>query len=142
MAFTINQTGIERGATKLVFESAPIILERHAEDAADAAYEISLTGAPVVTQFVRTQTQSFLRFRLRLVAGSDVATLTTLMAGSGPVTVKLTPGSATTIQCMFGPRAEQKFMPFNDEYATGKPDGSAVDAAFIQYRVDLMMLRM
>ena len=142
MAFTINQTGIERGATKLVFESAPIILERHAEDAADSAFEVSLTGAPIVTQFTRSQAQTFLRFRLRLVSGADVATLSTLMAGAGPVTVKLTPGSAATIQCMFGPRANQTFMPFNDDYATGKPDGSAVDAAFIQYRVDLMMLRM
>jgi len=142
MSFTINQTGIERGAIQLIFESAPIILKRHDEDAADSAYEISLTGTPVVTQFVRAQAQSFLRFRLRLVSGSDVATLSTLMAGDGPVTVKLTPGSTTTISCMFGPRDDQKFEPFSGDYATGQSDGSAVDPIFVQYRVDLLMLRL
>ncbi len=143
MAFTINQTGIERGGTQLIFESAPIMLERHAEDAADAAHAVAIGGEPITTQFNRTQSKSFLRFRIRLVSGAaDLATLIALMEGAGPVTVKLTPGSATTTECMFGPRHEQILIPYNEDYATGKSDGSAVDPIFIQYKCDLFLLRL
>ena len=142
MAFTINQTGFERGATQLIFGDAPIILRRHAEEAADAAHAIAINGQPITTQFTRTQAKSFLRLRLRLVAGADVTTLEDLMKGAGPVTVKLTPGDATTILCMFGPRDDQQLTPYNDDYATGKSDGSAVDPIFTQYKADLFLLRL
>jgi len=142
MAFAINETGFERDAVQLLFDTAPIMLERHAEDAQDAAYAVAIGGEPVTTQFNRTQAKSFLRIRLRLIAGADLATLITLMEGAGPVTVKLTPGSATTILCMFGPRHEQIFMPYNEDYATGKTDGTAVDPIFIQYKCDLFLLRL
>lgn len=142
MAFTINQTGFERDTTQLIFGDAPIILKRHAEDAADTAYAVAISGQPVTTQFHRAQSKSFLRLRLRLVAGADVTTLEDLMGGDGPVTVKLTPGDATTILCMFGPRDDQKLVPYNDDYATGKSDGSAVDPIFTQYHVELLLLRL
>ncbi len=142
MAFTINQTGIERGGTQLVFESAPIMLQRHAEEAQDAAYAVAISGQPIVTQYARTQAKSFLRIKLRLIAGADVDTLITLMEGAGPVVVKLTPGSAATITCIFGPRADQKLTPFNKDYATGKSDGSAVDPIFTQYEAELFLLRL
>ena len=61
MAFSINETGFERDAVQLVFDSAPIMLERHAEDAADAAYAVAIGGEPITTQFNRTQAKSFLR---------------------------------------------------------------------------------
>jgi len=142
MAFTINQTGFERGATQLLFDTAPIMLQRHAEDAQDAAYAIAIGGEPITTQFVRTQAKSFLRIRLRLIAGSDLGTLITLMEGEGPVDVKLTPGDAAVIQCMFGPREDQALIPYNDDYATGQTDGSPVDPIFVQYKCDLLLLRL
>jgi hypothetical protein len=142
MAFAINETGFERGATKLVFGTAPIMLERHAEDAQDAAYAVAISGEPITVQYVRTQAKSFLRIRLRLVVGSDVTTLIALMDGAGPVDVKLTPGSAAITQCMFGPREDQELIPYNEDYATGKPDGTAVDPIFTQYKADLFLLRL
>jgi hypothetical protein len=142
MSFTINQTGFERGATQLLLDTAPIIIQRHAEDAQDAAYAIAIGGEPITTQYTRTQTHSFLRLRLRLIAGSDIATLITLLEGAGPVDVKLTPGDATITQCMFGPREDQNWVPYNDEYATGKTDGTAVDPIFLQYKVELLLLRL
>ena len=142
MAFTINQTGFERGATQLLFPDPPILLDRHAEEAQDSAYAVSLTGKPITTQYVRTQSKSFLRLRLRVLEGAAVTTQTTLMEGEGPVTVKLTPGSATTILCMFGPRADQKLMPYNNDYATGKSDGTAVDPILTQYHAELFLLRL
>jgi len=142
MSFTINQTGIERDATQLLFPDPPILLERHEEDAADAVYEVSLPGNPIVVQYVRDQPKSFLKIRLRLLDAAEVATLVTLMEGSGPVTVKLTPGDAAEFLAMFGPRDDQDLMPYNDDFATGKPDGSAVDTVFTQYRADLFLLRL
>jgi hypothetical protein len=142
MAFTINQTGFERGATQLIFDDPPILLDRHEEEAQDAAYAVAISGEPITTQFNRAQSKSFLRLRLRLVKGSDVTTLVTLMEGAGPVTVKLVPGDATTIQCMFGPREDQQLIPYNDDYATGKSDGSAVDPIFTQYKAELFLLRL
>lgn len=142
MAFAINETGFERDATKLVTGDPFILLDRHAEDAQDAQYAIAITGAPITTQFNRTQSESILRLRIRLITGSDVAVLTSLMAGVGPVTVKLTPGDATTFLAMFGPREDQKLIPYNEDYATGKSDGTAVDPIFTQYKADLFLLRL
>ena len=142
MAFAINETGIERGATKLVFESAPIINDRHAEEPADAVFAVAITGAPITVQYIRTQNKTFLYFHVRLVSGADVDTLNTLMGGVGPVTVKLTPGDATVILCMFGPREDQDVTPYNGDYATGKADGSAVDPILTQHYADLFLLRL
>ncbi len=142
MSFTINQTGLERGATKVVTDDPFILLDRHAEEARDAAYAIAISGVPVTTQFNRSQAKSVLRLRIRYIAGTDVDDLVTLMEGAGPVTVKPVPGDAGTIQCMFGPRADQKLVPYNEDYATGKPDGSAVDPIFTQYHAELFLLRL
>lgn len=142
MAFTINQTGLERGATQVVTDDPFILLDRHAEEAQDAAHAVSLSGEPITTQFTRAQAKSFLRLRIRLIKGTDVDDLVTLMEGAGPVTVKLTPGSATTIECMFGARKDQKLVPYNQDYATGKSDGSAVDSIFTQYHAELFLLRL
>jgi hypothetical protein len=142
MAFTINETGFERGATKLVFDDPPILMNRHEEEAADAAHAVAISGAPITVQFNRSQDKSFLRLKIVYIAGSDVGTLETLMNGAGPVDVKLTPGDATITQCMFGPRDQQKVIPFNDDFATGKSDGTAVDPIFTQYYAELFLLRL
>ena len=142
MAFLINEAGFERGATQLLLDTAPIMLERHAEDAQDAAYAIAISGEPITVQYTRSQPKSFLRVRLRLIAGADLDTLINLMEGAGPVDVKLTPGDSTVIQCMFGPREDQELIPYNDDYATAKMDGTAVDPIFVQYKCDLFLLRL
>ena len=142
MAFTINQTGIERGATKLVFPDPPIMVQRHEEDAPDAAYDVSIAGNPVVVEYARDQQKTFMRLKVRYLGASEISTLQTLWSGSGPVTVKLTAGSATTSQAMFGPRKDQKLNLFSGDYATSKPDGTAVDSIFEQYWAELLLLRL
>lgn len=142
MSFTINQTGIERGGTKLVLATAPIIVDRHAEESADSVYAVAITGAPITVQYVRSQNKTFLYLHIRLVSGADVDTLNTLMGGIGAVNVKLTPGDATVILCMFGPRDDQDVVPYNGDYATGKSDGSPVDPILTQHYADLFLLRL
>ena len=142
MAFGINETGLERDALTLVTDDPFILLNRHAEDAQDAAYALAISGATITTQFSRTQSKSILRLRIRLISGTDVDDLVTLMKGLGPVTVKLTPGDATTFLAMFGPRVDQKLVPYNNDYATGKLDGTPVDPIFTQYHAELFLLRL
>jgi hypothetical protein len=142
MAFTINETGIESGATKVVFASPVIINERDEETAADAVYDVSLTGAPVVVVYNRTQAKTFLRLYVRLIKDTDLTNLRTLMASGDIMTVKLTPGSSTTIQCMFGPRSEQKLTPWNGPHPDAKGDGDPIDGLLLQYKAELMLLRL
>lgn len=142
MALGINDTGIYRGATELAFPDPPIILSRHEEGGPDRVYDIALPGNPVGVEYTRDQDQAFLRFRLRLLTAAQVAVIETLMGASGTVEVKLTPGSATEITCLFGPRSEQVFYLYNDEIPNAQPDGSALDPLLTQYRVDLFLIRM
>lgn len=142
MAFTINQTGIERGATQLLFPDPPIILSRHMEGGPDRVYDLAINGKPVGVEYTRAQDQAFLLIRLRLLDAVQVATLEDLMSDSGAVEVKITPGDATVITCIFGPRSEQVFHLFNDPIANAQPDGSPLHATLTQYRVDLFLIRM
>lgn len=142
MAFGINETGIERGATQLLFPDPPIIIDRHEEDAPDAAYDVAIPGNPIVVEYARQQDKTFLRIKVRYLTAAHIATLQTLWSGSGPVTVKLTAGSSTTSSAMFGPRKDQRLTPFNGDYATSKPDGTSVDPIFEQYWAELLLLRL
>lgn len=142
VAFTINQTGIERGATQLIFNDPPILVKRHEEAAPDAAYELSLTGTPVVVVYNLSQDKAFLRLKIRYLDAFDIAILETLWSNKTTVEVKLTAGVATTITCMFGPRRDQQIMPYNKDFATSKPDGTAVDPILSQYWAELFLLRM
>jgi hypothetical protein len=145
MAFTINQTGIEdyaTGTTQVVFDSPVIVQERDAETGADAVHDVAISGVPVVVVFSRTQAKSFLRIYARMVKGTDLDNLRTLLASGEPVKVKLTPGSAATVTCMFGPRSEQVLVPWNGDHPDAQGDGSALDPVLIQYKAELFLLRL
>lgn len=142
MTLGINDTGIYRGATELVFPDPPIILTRHLEGGPDRVYDLTLPGIPVGVEYTRTQDQAFIRLRLRLLTAAQVATLETLMGGSGTVEVKLTPGTTTEITCVFGPRSEQEFFLYNEPVPDAQSDGTALDPLLTQYRVDLFLIRM
>lgn len=145
MAFTINETGIQdkaTGTTKVVFETPVIIADRDAETPADTVHDVSLAGTPVAVAYVRSQSAAFLRLYVRRLLIADVLTLRTLLASGAPVEVKLTPGSATLIDCMFGPRSEQKLTPWNGDHPDAAGDGSALDPLLTQYNAELFLLRL
>lgn len=145
MSFTDNQTGIEdyaAGTTQVIFDSPVIVLERDAEAAADAVHDVAISGVPIVVVYTRTQAQSFLRLYARMVKGTDLTNLRTLMGSGDLVVVKLTPGTSTTITCMFGPRKDQTLEPWTGDHADAQGDGSALDPILIQYRAELFLLRL
>ena len=142
MAFNILETGIERGGTQVLFDDPPIILSRHEEGGPDRVHEVSIPGTPIGVEFTRSQDQAFLMIRVRLMTAAQIATLETLMGASGPVEVKLTPGSATTITCLFASRGEDDFFLFNDAIPNATPAGGAIPALLTQYRLDLKLIRL
>lgn len=142
MAFNINETGIEQGATQVLFDDPPIILDRHEEGGPDRVFEVAIPGNPIGVEYTRDQAKTFERIRVRLMTAAQVATLETLIDGGGVMVVKLTPGSATTIQCLFGPRDEMDFHLYNEPIPNATPAGGTIPALLTQYRVDLLLLRL
>ena len=131
MAFNLSDVGIERGATQVLFDHPPIIEERHAESAQDTSYEIAIDGSVVGVQFVKSQTKA-----------TVVAGLETLRETRGAVTVKLKPGDATTITCLFGPDSMQEFTPYTGAYPESDKSGAALPNLMKTYRVKLTLLRL
>ena len=141
MGFSASQTGIERGSTKLVFDSPVIILDRHAESSPMTAHELSITGAPVVTQMVRSQTAAYLRLRVVVLSLAQVTTLKTLIDG-GPVTVKLTPGTGSTSVAVFADASKQRIEPLLGEHPEKTSVGAALDTSLTRYKADLTLIRL
>ena len=142
MAFNLEDVGIERGTTQVLFNHPPIIEQRHAESGQDTIYEVAIPGNPVVVQYVPSQAKIFLRLRWEQVTPAQVTTLETLRAGAGLVTVKLKPGSAATLSCMFGPDEEHSIEPYTGDYPESDKIGGALPDLMKTYRVSLTLLRM
>jgi hypothetical protein len=142
VAFLLSEVGIERGATKVVFNTPPIIEERHREGGPSRAFELSINNNPVVVDYAVAQDKAFLKIRMEQLNAAQVATIETLLSSTGLVTVKLKPGSATTITCAFGPRSEQIFEPYNGPYPESDKVGGTLTPILTAYRVTLMLLRM
>ena len=141
MSFAHYVTGIERGATRLEFSSPVIILDRHEETSPTTHWELSITGAPVVTQVTRSQSRALLRLRAVNLSWSQVQTLTTLMDG-GAVTVKVTPGSSSTIRAVFAPADQQSIEAHLGEHPNADSAGAALATSLTVYKADLTLLRL
>lgn len=142
MAFLIGDVGIERGATQLLFSHPPIIEMRHAESGQDTIYEVAVPGNPVGVQYASAQAKIFLRIRIEQVTPAQVATLETLRGASGLVEVKLTPGVATTLTCLFGPDDQQSIEAYTGDYPESDKVGGALPDLMKTYKVKLALLRM
>jgi hypothetical protein len=142
VAFTNDQYGIERGATQVLFNTPPIIEERHAEGGPSRTYELAITNEPCVVEYAVNRNQAKLLIRMEQLSASQVATIETLLWSGGLVTVKLKAGVATTYTCAFGPRSEHRFEPYNGPYPEGDKTGSALTPVLTTYRVTLSLLRL
>lgn len=142
MAFALDEVGIERGATQVLFDAPPIIENRHAEGGPSRAYEIAITNEPCVVEYVVSRDQAKLLIRMEQLTAAQVATIETLLWAGGLITVKLKPGDATTNTCAFGPRTEHRFEPYNGPYPESDKTGSALTSVLTTYRVTLSLLRL
>ena len=144
MAFALDEVGIEDigEVTQVLFDHPPIIEDRHAESGQDTIYEVAVPGNPVGVQYVPSQSKIFLRLRWEQVTSTQMATLETLRATAGPMTVKLKPGDATTLTCLFGPDADQDITPYTGDYPESDKTGGALPELMKTYKVRLTLLRM
>ena len=144
MAFNLADVGIEDAAetTQVLFAHPPIIEQRHAESGQDTVYEIAVPGNVVAVQYVPTQAKRFLWLRWEQVTSTQVATIETLRTTGGLMTVKLKPGDATTLTCVFGPDADQSITTYTGDYPESDKIGGSLPELMTTYKVRLTLLRM
>jgi hypothetical protein len=142
MAFAIGEVGIERDTTQVLFDAPPIIEDRHAEGGPSRVYELAITNNPCVVEYATSQDKAKLKIRMEQLTAAQVATIETLLADAGVVTVKLKPGDATTLTCGFGPMAEHSFKPYNGPFPESDKIGGTLTPVLTAYKVTLSLLRL
>jgi hypothetical protein len=136
MAFAAGTTGIERGATQLLFDHAPKVVNRHGEGGPDRVVKVSIPRNPIVVEYAAAEDDTALVIRSELLTAVQAATLETLLRTAGTVEVKLDPSSATTITCVFGPRRPGDLEPIWGHYPENAPSALTV------WRCELVLYRM
>lgn len=101
MSFADGQTGIERGATKLLFDFPPTVRNRYAHSGLRRALEVSLANTPVVVEYAEDQDSPTLEIEVPYLSSTQAGTLLTLAGAAGPVEVKTNPTGTTSITAAF-----------------------------------------
>ena len=97
MAFAINATGIERGATQFAPAAHPTrVLNRYAESTVDRVVTLALEGTPMVTEMPRATTVVMQTWRWEVVTETELAKLVTIRDAVGTVVAKRKSGAAAT----------------------------------------------
>jgi len=91
MSFEEGETGIERGATQLLFDFPPTVLKRYANAGLRRVLEVSLANTPIVTEFDEDQESPTLEIEVPYLSSTQRDTLLTLAGAAGPVEVKTDP---------------------------------------------------
>jgi hypothetical protein len=99
MSFSAGQTGFERGATQLVLDYSPVVVDRWKDDGPPRAQAIGLTGAPIVVEYVEAQNQPYWYLRVIYLSEAQLATFLTLMRATGPLQVKANPSGTASVTC-------------------------------------------
>lgn len=138
MSFTTYQTGIEQGATKLLFEWPPFVVPP-VEDWSKArrAETRSLLNTPISTVWHVVQTEVLLVLIVPYIGQDQRSTLRTLMTSNAPVTVKPEAGVATVHTCAWA--AEQTFESVF-EGPSALPAGVSIADALRPYTARLQFL--
>lgn len=137
MSFIGNETGVERGATKVVFPVPPDVVGRFSDGQEDPVISRSLSGEYVAVFLHRTSSSHVLKLHVKVMEWADVQALAGLMDTASPVTVRYAPGG-TDYTCVFGPREEQEFKPLLGNHPDARTDGSAIQSTLLRYEVTLV----
>jgi hypothetical protein len=124
MAFTDDQVGLERGATQLLLAKAPKQPGRNQGGGPVRASTTSLPGSTITVEFTQQQNRRQLRLEIVFLTEAQAATLRTLIDGTGPVTVKVAPGTSDTIACTFTEDYEITELVDEGGYPDNAPAGN------------------
>jgi hypothetical protein len=103
MAFTDQQTGLERGATQLLLDVPPRVMNRHQEGGPQRAATRALTGHPIGVEFTQVNNDPVETWGMETLTEAQAETLRTLLDSAGPLTAKPTRGTSDTFTAIFGP---------------------------------------
>lgn len=133
MSFNVGEVGIERGATKLLLDRAPRVLDRWNEGGPVRASTTSLPGTVVMVEYHQDTDRRELRLALEKMTEAQVSTLRDLMDDPGVVSVKLHPTVVTTIDCVF--TGDYTIEPLTGAYPETAPTRNK------WHRAELLLLR-
>jgi cobalamin biosynthesis protein CbiG len=136
MSFTNDQVGVERGATQVLFDREPRILDRFQEGGPVRAATESLTGSPIGVEYLQDTDDARLELALENLTEAKAITLRDLANGSGPAVAKIERGVATTIDVLF-----EKLLlePLIGHY----PESAPVDPPALRgWRAEVRFLRL
>lgn len=136
MAFTDNEVGIERGATKFSPSREPRVMDRYQEGGPVRASTRSLTGSVIGVEYQQDSDDVYLELFWPHISESEASTLRTLANESGPVTVKIEKGVSDTLACLFG---ELKLDPLVGHYPESAP---APPSIIRRWRAEVTLLRL
>lgn len=133
MAFANDEVGLERGATQLLLDRAPRVLNRFQEGGPVRATAVSLTGTPISVEFHQEQDERELPLALENMTEAQTSTLRTLLNGVGPLIVKIAYSTSDTITCSI---KEHTITPIIGHYPENAP------TQIRAHRAELVLLRM
>lgn len=134
MAFTDDQVGIERGATQFLPAREPRVMSRYQGGGPERAITRSLTGSPIVVEYLQDIGQVDLVLRWEHLTAAQIATLRSLIDGAGLVTVKIDIGTSATMLCLFAP--DPILEPLVGHYPESAP------TAITRWRAEIPLLVM
>lgn len=139
-----TETGIYRGATIWKFPSPPWRGDRFKEGGPEVVYSRSVTGVAWVLQIPQTHDKLWLRTESVVVRETedDLATLISLLQGTGALYVKPATTSTAEVLCIPAPFSMQEIDPLHGEFPDGDDGGADVPAMYRRYRVRLTFLRL
>jgi hypothetical protein len=121
MAFTNDQTGLERGAVQLLLTAPPRIWNRHQEGGPARAAPRSLPGPPIGVEYQQVNDDPVEVWQMEALTEAQTETLRQLLDSPGPLTAKATRGTATTFTATFGP--DWEIDPVVGEHTNTAPQG-------------------
>jgi hypothetical protein len=113
--------GLSNGSVTWAFSCEPKLVTQYGEGGTPRSVAISLSGQPIVTEYLSTQLRRKLVLRWEAVPKADCDTIRTLLDGSGPL--DLTYLGNTELTVVPGDSSEHSFEPvFGSSLPYGAPE--------------------
>jgi hypothetical protein len=136
LSFTNDQVGIERGATQVLLDREPRILDRFQEGGPARAATQSLTGTPIGIEYLQDTDDARLELALENLTEAKVQTLRTLANADGPAVAKIEIGTSATIDVLFEKLLLEPLIGHYPEGAPADPPGLR------RWRAEVVFLRL
>lgn len=136
MAFLDSEVGLERGAVKFSPAREPRIMDRFQEGGPMRAATASLTGSPILVEYLQDEDDVHLVLRWENLSEAEATALRSLADAAGPLTAKLTKGTSDTETCGLEALSLEPLIGHYPESAPATP------SALRRWRAEVHLLRL